>query len=193
VNIAVGIVVALVAGWRGVNAMSGGYAAIGIALAALLMIGIVLLPTLLPFALERLRRWTGKQLIVGDLQRRAVYIAIVGNVIAWILYGVAFRVFTLGVLGVAQGPTSAYIAAYAASYVIGYLAVFAPGGIGVREFALAASFKQFGLADTKQAAVVAVTSRLWLSVLEIVPGLIYMARRTPPRSEETRPADGTTR
>src|SRR5207344_101722 len=115
------------------------------------------------------------------------------NIIARILYGVAFRVFTLGVLGVAPGATSAYIAAYAASYVIGYVVVLVPGGIGVREVALAASFQQFGLADPKQAAVVAVTSRLWLSVLEIVPGLIYLARRTPPRSEETRPADGTTR
>jgi hypothetical protein len=34
------------------------------------------------------------------------------------------------------------------------------------------------LATEKEALVVSVTSRLWLTVLEVLPGLIYLARST---------------
>jgi hypothetical protein len=73
------------------------------------------------------------------------------------------------------GGTGAYVAVYAASYVAGFIALFAPGGIGVREGALVATMERAGLASPAEAAVIAVASRIWLTVLEIVPGLIALA------------------
>jgi len=94
------------------------------------------------------------------------------------------------VLGSATGSLAQYTAAYAVSYIIGYLVFLIPGGVGPREFALIAALTSMGLANPKEAAVIAVTSRLWLTVLEILPGLLYLARR-PGRAMTSTPRDGS--
>jgi hypothetical protein len=48
--------------------------------------------------------------------------------------------------------------------------------LGVRDSALAVALGALKLATPPQAVVVTVTSRLWLTVLELVPGFIYLAR-----------------
>jgi hypothetical protein len=186
VNIATGMAVALIAGWGAIETLSRGHAALGIALIAGILGSIVLLPTLMPFAVAWLRRITGRELALAAFPHRAVYIAVVGNVISWIAYGIGFQLFVYGVLGSAGGRTSHYVAAYASSYVIGYLAFVVPGGLGVREAALASTLIAFQLTTAPQAAVVAVTSRLWLTVLELLPGVVFLARapRKPPQSRE---------
>ena len=78
-------------------------------------------------------------------------------------------------LGSAAGATSSYIAIYAASYIIGFLALFSPGGVVVRESALVAGMVRLGLASQPDAFAVAVASRLWLTVVELLPGFVYMA------------------
>ncbi|HEX2723177.1 MAG TPA: hypothetical protein VHM24_09675, partial [Gemmatimonadaceae bacterium] len=89
--------------------------------------------------------------------------------------GVAFQLFVRGVLGSAAGGTRSYIAVYAASYIIGFLALFAPGGAVVRESALVTGMVRLGLTGQADALAVAVASRLWLTLTELVPGLAYMA------------------
>jgi hypothetical protein len=192
VNIAMGFAVAFVAGWGAADRLARGQAALGLVLAAVLLLGVLLLPAVLPALLATARQLSGRPLTVGPLPPRAVYVALVGNVAAWLLYGIAFQVFVSGVLGSATGRASDYIAAYASSYVIGYLAFAIPGGLGVREGALIAAMTTLQLANPRQAAVIAVTSRLWLTVLEILPGLIYLARGRRPRPEISSSRDGTT-
>jgi len=189
INIAMGCVVAVVAGWSALDSMTQGHAALGIVLAVLIVGGVLLLPMILPLTLRAFERLTGRSLQLGDLPRRAVYIAIVGNVVAWVMYGWSFELFVHGVLGTPQGTLSQYTAAYALSYVIGYLVFLIPGGIGPREAALIVSLKTIGL-NAKDAAVVAVTSRLWLTLLELVPGLIYLALQAR-RTKTSIPRDGT--
>jgi uncharacterized membrane protein YbhN (UPF0104 family) len=105
---------------------------------------------------------------------RAVWWSVAGCAIAWLLYGVAFRWFVVGVLGGASGPTLAYVVAYTGSYLLGYLAIFVPGGLGVRELALTATLPALGLATAPEAVLVSVASRLWLTVLELLPGVAYL-------------------
>ena len=192
VNVATGLAVALIAAWRAVDVMTRGHAALGIALIAAILGALSLAPALLPFALDWLRRTTGREIALGAFPHRAIYIAVVGNTVAWIMYGVAFRLFVVGILGAAPYATTDYIAAYASSYVIGYLAFVVPGGVGVREGAQTEMMVALGLATLPQAGVVAVTSRLWLTVLEIVPGLYFWTRRNRPRAEESTVRDGST-
>jgi hypothetical protein len=78
-------------------------------------------------------------------------------------------------LGAANGATAAYVSVYAASYIIGFLALFAPGGAVVREGAMIAGMLRFGLANQADALAVAVASRLWLTVTELLPGLAWLA------------------
>ena len=189
INIAMGCVVAVVAGWSALDSMTQGHAALGIILAVVIVAGVLLLPTILPPTLQIFERVTGRKLDLGDLPRRAIYIAIVGNVVAWVMYGWSFELFVHGVLGTVQGTLSQFTAAYALSYVIGYLVFLIPGGIGPREAALLVSLQTIGF-NAKDAAVITVTSRLWLTLLEIVPGLIYLALQA--RRTKTTPRDGTT-
>ncbi|MCR4338418.1 MAG: hypothetical protein NUW01_00875, partial [Gemmatimonadaceae bacterium] len=86
-----------------------------------------------------------------------------------------FMLFVRAILPGSGGTMVAYVSAYTASYIAGFLAPFALGGIGVREPALVIAMTELGLASTADAAVIAVASRLWLTVVELVPGLIALA------------------
>jgi len=125
--------------------------------------------------LDVARRMTGKPLAIGTVPHRAVYLAIAGNVVAWLLYGAAFELFVRGVTGEALGSFANYVTAWAWPYIFGYLAFFSPGGLGVREGALTLALGVLGLANTQTALVIAVTSRLWLTVTELLPGLTFLA------------------
>jgi hypothetical protein len=100
-------------------------------------------------------------------------------VISWIAYGIAFQFFVKGIIGNASGAVSSYIAVYAASYIIGFLALFAPGGAVVRESALVSGMVRLGLSGQADALAIAIASRLWLTLVELLPGLIFLAVRKP--------------
>ncbi|HZD05860.1 MAG TPA: lysylphosphatidylglycerol synthase domain-containing protein, partial [Longimicrobiales bacterium] len=83
----------------------------------------------------------------------------------WILYAFAFWVLlrSFGLPGTALEGASAF----AAAYVVGYLAVFSPAGLGVREGVLTL----FLAPVTGQGAAVALSilARLWTTAVEVVP------------------------
>lgn len=88
----------------------------------------------------------------------------------WAMYAFAFWMLSVSLdLGGALVPVAS---AFAAAYVIGYLMVFAPAGIGPREAALLALLTpHFGVASSGMIAVIA---RLWTTGVELVPaGLLW--------------------
>ena len=98
--------------------------------------------------------------------------------LAWLLYGFAFALLAKSLfpeVELTAGAVSGFIAAFTGSYLAGYLALFAPGGVGVRESTLLIALMAAGPLSAPQAAVLAIASRLWLTVLEIVPGLAFIA------------------
>ena len=101
-------------------------------------------------------------------------------VFPWLLYGIAFRLLALGLLDHPAGSWSFYIAAFTGSYLAGTIAVFAPAGLLVREAALVQALTPvLGGAD---AVILAVASRIWLTLLELAAGAVVMALPgTPPR------------
>jgi uncharacterized membrane protein YbhN (UPF0104 family) len=54
------------------------------------------------------------------------------------------------------------------------LFLFLPGGIGPREGVMVVLLTGLHLNTPKQALLIAVASRVWLTVLEIVPGLLFL-------------------
>jgi hypothetical protein len=134
-------------------------------------------PFLVPRFATIASRVTGRPFAVPEVRPRAIWVATAATTTSWVLYGVAFALFAHGVSPSATGNASSYIAVYTGSYLAGYLALFAPGGIGVREAVLVLAMPRFQLASAADAAVIAVASRLWLTALEVVPALL-MLRRT---------------
>lgn len=183
VNIIAGFAVVAATGWRAVDAIAGGAGASHLALAATVaaLAALVAAPLILPTAARLAGRVIGRRVEVGALPARAIWIAGGGCVVAWVLYGLAFRCLAAGILGEATGASTAYVAVYTLSYLVGYLALPVPAGVGVREWALKSSMVALGLAAEPRAVLLVVASRLWLTVLEIAPGLLFLLRRAPSR------------
>jgi glycosyltransferase 2 family protein len=93
------------------------------------------------------------------------------NVLLWVGYGLAFALFLHG-LGF-DVPVRVSVPAFTAAYLLGYVALFAPAGIGIREGVLIA-FLQPSLGGA--AAAVAVLARVWMTVVELIPAGILAAR-----------------
>lgn len=170
VTIVTGISLVLVTGVRAIDQPG-----LAIGLAVVLVAGIATLPLVLPPVVRLICSWTGRQFEVPRVPAQTLWISVIGSLMSWIFYGIAFQLFVRGVLGSAAGATTSYIAVYAASYIIGFLALFAPGGVVVRESALVTGMVRLGLAGQADAFAVAIASRLWLTVVELLPGLIYLA------------------
>ena len=95
-------------------------------------------------------------------------------VLPWLLYGIAFRLLAMGLLDHPAGSWSDYIAAFTGSYVAGIIAVFAPAGLLVREAALVKALMAVGVGGA-DAVILAIASRLWLTLLELTAGAVVMA------------------
>jgi uncharacterized membrane protein YbhN (UPF0104 family) len=140
-------------------------------------LGVVAAVIFLPVAAPVLERWTTRLLrrevrwpapSYGELARYAGTL-----VLPWVAYGAAFWLFGLALLGAAApGPLPA-AAAFIGSYVAGIIAVFAPGGLGVREAAMVILLSP--IVGPAPALLLAIASRLWLVTLEILTALGVLA------------------
>jgi hypothetical protein len=100
-------------------------------------------------------------------------------VLPWLVYGVAFRLFAVGLLGESPqtAPWGFYIAAFTQSYVAGIIAVFAPAGLLIREAALIGVLTP--VVGPGDAIILAVGSRIWQTALEVLSGLVVIALPRP--------------
>lgn len=102
----------------------------------------------------------------------------------WALYAGSFWVLAVSLdLPGAPIPLGS---AFAAAYVLGYLMIFAPAGLGPREgFLIVFLTPHLGAAASGLLAVVA---RVWTTVVEVVPAAFFWARHVarpvPPRGAE---------
>jgi len=173
-NVASGFVVVLATGAAVFSSFADAGPRAGILVAAILAAGLLMLPVAFTWAAPLVARLTRQRVVLPPLPARAVWLAAGGTAVAWVLYGVAFQLFCGSLVHRTAGATSFYIASYTGSYLVGYLALFAPGGLVVREAMLVASLTNLGLLSAPEAWLVALASRLWLTVLEAVPGLLFM-------------------
>jgi uncharacterized membrane protein YbhN (UPF0104 family) len=75
-------------------------------------------------------------------------------------------------------PLTAAIGAFTLGYILGLLALFAPGGVGVRELVLIGLLAPF--LGSGGAVAVSVASRLVLTVLEAAAALVTLPLRHRP-------------
>ena len=189
VNLLAGFAVAVIAGRALLEQSSHGRGAIAILIIVIAALLLVAAPWLMPRLAPIIARLAGRR-VEATLPARAVVYALVGNVVAWLLYGAAFQLFVYGLLGSLAGAYAEYLAAYTISYILGYLFLFAPAGIGVREGVMVTVLTYAGLTTAPEAALVALTSRVWLTLLEVVPGFLFWTHAAVTRRPPTRdPSD----
>jgi hypothetical protein len=188
VNVAMGLAVGVVAGAPLFDRLLEPYGVAWLSrvVAVLALICVVLLPFMLPWAFRTGHRKFGIGAPIEAAPTRAIVVSAIANIVAWFLYGAAFQCLIHGLLGSTNGSLIEYTAAFAISYVLGYLMVLAPGGLGVREIALVQVLIAGGMATNIEASAISVSSRLWLVVIEVLPALLFLAYR-PRRTDDKGP------
>lgn len=182
INTIVGFVVAIVAGAALLQLPP-----MLVVIVAVLAMAVLASPAALPKIGVLAGRVFGRTIVLRPLPHRVLLISAVMTAVAWTMYGIAFRLFVLGVLGVAPGALRDYVAVFAGSYLLGFVAIFSPAGVGVREGAMGFALQRAGFA-LGPAWLVVVASRLWLTALEVIPPLLFLAfvrrSRLSPHDEE---------
>jgi hypothetical protein len=97
----------------------------------------------------------------------ALYVA--GLCLPWVSYGIGFWLFGRGILGAQAPDLGLAVGSFVASYVVGLIVVFAPSGLVVREAAMVAALAP--AVGEGPALVLAIASRVWLLMVELVTAL----------------------
>lgn len=117
---------------------------------------------------------------VPDPPRRSFLPWILGYLGNWLVLGIAFRFLAQG-LGFDLSLLLA-TSAFAAAYLLGYLALFAPAGLGVREGFLVAFLGSS--VGPGPALTLAAAQRIWMTVAELLGAAVaWPALRTPIRGK----------
>ncbi|HEY8105693.1 MAG TPA: lysylphosphatidylglycerol synthase domain-containing protein [Gemmatimonadales bacterium] len=109
----------------------------------------------------------------------AVAGGIAANAIAWVGYGAALWLLARGLLPDVKLDLPTAVTAFTASYLAGFLALLAPGGLGVREGLFILMLQQpIGIGP---ATILAVASRLLLTLTEFgaAAPFLLLTRRSP--------------
>ena len=138
---------------------------------AILSLIVVIWPnkilTLTNFILKKISRPE----LTFQIDKKVAPAIFLGYCVGWIFYGVALWLFIRSIVPEADIGLVPSVGIFAGSYQIGYLALFAPGGIGPRELVMGQMLLPYlpGVAP-----MVAILSRLWTTVIEILATAISM-------------------
>jgi hypothetical protein len=173
VTLATGIVLTVSAAPRLLPFTAGLTSAEQLAIAALLVaLLIVVLPRLLPRIRSVAERVLKRPVPLPSPPRGqfAVYvIRCAGN---WLIYGFAFWLFSRALLGREAPSARVAITCYIASYLAGLIAVFAPGGIVVREGAIIGLLQPS--IGVEAATILAIASRFWQITIEVLAACVML-------------------
>jgi uncharacterized membrane protein YbhN (UPF0104 family) len=137
---------------------------------SMLAVGLLLWPPLLRRLLRLLTPLTS---VARQPTDRSLLLGIATNIIAWLGYGLALWLLARGLLPRSGLDLRLAVAAFTASYLAGFLALLAPGGLGVREGIFILMLQgPLGLAA---ATSLAVASRLFLTVAELGAAVPFLA------------------
>jgi uncharacterized membrane protein YbhN (UPF0104 family) len=153
---------------------------------------VALLILLHPKAMRGLTRLAGRLLgeetgpevgAARDYARAAV-----GLLVAWAVYGFGFWCLARGTMAGPLPSPSLLTGVFAAAYVVGYLALVAPGGIVIREGAIAGLLAALTPLGLGVAAALAVMTRIWITLSELVA--VALAALPAPEPERRKAGKG---
>nr|MBA3497985.1 hypothetical protein [Gemmatimonadales bacterium] len=167
---------AAVAGLTGRGAIEAAYPGAGLSLGLLVAAAVVGALLLLwpPFLRRLLRFASSDDASRGTPPAIGIGLGIVANLVAWLGYGVALWMLARGLLPSAGLRPALAIAVFTASYLAGFLALFAPGGLGVREGLFILMLQ--GPLGIGAATALALASRVLLTITEVGAAVPFLIR-----------------
>jgi len=144
-------------------------------LAALATVGVL---TWAPTA-RWLGRFAGATAPLEPLRPTALVVSATLTALGWVTYGAAFWLLARGLIADRVLPFAVATGVFALGYILGWLALFAPGGVGVRELVfvglLTPSLGSGG------ALVLSLASRVLLTTMEAAAALVTLPLRHRPQ------------
>lgn len=143
-------------------------------LAAVPLGAAVLWPSILNRCLNAALRLARREPLERPVSGRAVLRSALVSLFAWLAIGLQVYVL-LTALGMQAGAAglARSIGGYALGWTAGFLVFFVPAGVGVREVALGAALA--GAVDVGSLVVVVITSRVLVTVADLVAGGLALA------------------
>lgn len=148
----------------------------------------LLLPVLLvlilihPRILKGVTNWLLRILKREPLEFNLSYIRLLSffllYVLSWFFYGITFYLFVSSIHPIPLTDWFVIAGSFAAAYIVGLLALFVPGGLGVREGILALFLA--GLVGSGVAVAISFGQRLWFTIIEltfVLIAVIFMRRK----------------
>jgi uncharacterized membrane protein YbhN (UPF0104 family) len=146
------------------------FLAISFSIAALI---IVAYPKLLEISINLGLSLVKKERINLELRSRDLLLYLAYYIFSWFLFGLAFMVFIQSITQVNWNLYFSLTGAFAFSLTIGFLAVFVPGGLGVREGILVLLLSLYF--PLPVATLISIFSRLYISIVELGEFLVSWA------------------
>lgn len=111
------------------------------------------------------------------LSVRTAFLASAVTLTSWLAYGIAFWMLARGIFGNTDLSIFQATGVFAAGYIVGLLALFAPGGVGVRELVFVALLAP--VLGSGGALALSLASRLLLTATEALAalGALFVNRR----------------
>lgn len=126
-----------------------------------------------------LAKFLRQEWVPFDVRYSHLVTILAASLLTWVLSGFGFALFVQALTHGTDGHTAQLGTIYAASWLIGLLAIIVPAGVGVREGTMTLLLAVIMPHST--AAVIAIASRLWITLLEVF--LLGMARLFIPGPE----------
>lgn len=156
----------------------------------LVLVGCVIAvqPRVIEWALRTLARLLRREVTVARLDHSALFGSIGWMLGGWLAWGLHLYVLGLAMGGDGSALLARSIGGFALAWCVGFVVVFAPAGLGVREAALVVALGSVVSAET--ALAMAVVSRVVLVLADVVwggAGLLVLFRRGRPAEQASSP------
>lgn len=156
--------------YSGDSLLTTGVIVVAIAIFILSLV-VVFLPGLTESILNRIFTLIKRRPIRLRMNKSLAAAIYGGYFLAWSMYGFSFWIFVKGMTA-EQVPLVPMAGIFIIAYQIGYLFLFAPGGVGPREAMMTMMLAPFF--GTGVPAAMAIAARLWLMTAEAVSALIAL-------------------
>lgn len=141
---------------------------------AIILFFICINPKIINFFLGYLEKITGKKDMVIEISYLNMIKIVVLFILNWIISGIAFYMLVNSFIPIPYTKMLYVGGVFGLAVTIGFFAIFAPSGIGVREAVMIFGFTTMtNLMSPGMAGVIAVVSRLWVSLSELI--LIFIS------------------
>jgi hypothetical protein len=185
-NLAAGLLITLLFGLPGIIDFTSIWPVVGLALT--IVIGV--LPRILYPTLNWFLRWIGRPEMDAGLPARSLYRVLLIMVASNVTYGFGFACLVRSFADFPSDEMLRLVGLMVFGEVSGFLALFAPAGIGVREGVLMAGLTP--LIGTGPAIVISGVARVWGTVLEfIMIGLGWVGMRNSGSRNSSKESSGS--